>query len=62
MWKIYTNKSSIVIASNCREDNSVFRLVKNLIKKKKFPNETNLKVTMINTGQMGFRNNKESLT
>ena len=30
------NKSSIVIASNCREDNSVFRLVKNLIKKKTF--------------------------
>ena len=54
------NKSSIVLASNCREDKSVFRLVKNLTKKK-FPNETNLKVALITTARMGFRDKKRSI-
>ena len=54
------NKASIVLASNCRNNTLVFKQVKNLIKKK-YPNLNNLKIAIIYTAQMGYRNKKRSI-
>ena len=53
------NKSTIVLASNCRDNPSVFNQVKKLINMK-FPKEENLKISIINTARMGYRNKSRS--
>ena len=47
--------NSIVLASDCKKNNIVIRNIKKIIKTK-FKNEKNLKVSMIITPKLGFRN------
>ena len=49
------NKSTIILASNCRDNENLFKEVKEVIKKK-FPNDNNLKMSILYTARMGFRN------
>ena len=51
------NKSTIVLASDCKHNPKLFSLIKSLIKKK-FKNEDKekLKISIIMTGRYGFRN------
>lgn len=51
------NKSTIVLASDCKHNPKLFSLIKSLIKKKfKHEDKEKLKISIIMTGRYGFRN------
>ena len=51
--------NSIILGSNCRKNNRLIRIIKKLIKTK-FKNEKDLKVSMIITPKLGYKNKPRS--
>lgn len=53
------NKSTILVASNCRDDKKLFTKVNDIISNK-FDNEKNRRISILYTPRMGFRNKTRS--
>ena len=53
------NKSTILVASNCRDDNKLFTKVNELISNK-FDDIKNKRISILYTPRMGFRNKTRS--